>query len=185
MCNFTLMLYHLDIKMGKADFINVCREVIIYAYTLNKCNKMVLSLCDVCQCFLMSKYLCVLSACDCDPRGIAEQQCNKATGHCVCVEGVSGPRCDTCARGYFGEFPHCERCHQCFAEWDVIIGDLTNQTHRLVQKVNIVKSNGITGPYQDTINNMERSANSIRELLAQNPATQPLTEIQSLLEQAT
>lgn len=133
----------------------------------------------------MSKYLCVLSACDCDPRGIAEQQCNKATGHCLCEEGVSGPRCDTCARGYFGEFPHCERCHQCFAEWDVIIGDLTNQTHRLVQKVNAIKSNGITGPYQDTINNMERSANSIRELLAQNPATQPLTEIQSLLEQAT
>ncbi|MCI4381846.1 hypothetical protein PGIGA_G00256700 [Pangasianodon gigas] len=124
-------------------------------------------------------------ACDCDPRGIAEQQCNKATGHCVCVEGVSGPRCDTCARGYFGEFPHCERCHQCFAEWDVIIGDLTNQTHRLVQKVNAIKSNGITGPYQDTINNVEKSANSIRELLAQNPATQPLTEIQSLVEQAT
>lgn len=145
---------------------------------------MVLSSRDVYWCLVMFPYLCVLSACDCDPRGIAEQQCNKATGHCLCVEGVSGPRCDTCARGYFGEFPHCERCHQCFAEWDVIVGDLTNQTHRLMQKVNAIKSNGITGPYQDTINNVERSANSIRELLAQNPATQPLTEIQSLLEQA-
>uniref|UniRef100_A0A8B9LY97 Laminin, beta 1a n=1 Tax=Astyanax mexicanus TaxID=7994 RepID=A0A8B9LY97_ASTMX len=113
-------------------------------------------------------------ACDCDPRGIAEQQCNKATGHCVCVEGVSGPRCDTCARGYFGEFPNCERCHQCFSEWDIIIGDLTNQTHRLMQKVNTIKSSGITGPYQDTINNVERSANTIRDILAQNPATQTL-----------
>lgn len=124
-------------------------------------------------------------ACDCDPRGIAEQQCNKATGHCVCVEGVSGPRCDTCARGYTGEFPQCERCHQCFAEWDIIVGDLTNQTHRLVQKVNTIKATGITGPYQATINNVENSANSIRNILAQNPATQPLTEIQGLLEQAT
>uniref|UniRef100_A0A8C1PCE8 Laminin subunit beta-1 n=1 Tax=Cyprinus carpio TaxID=7962 RepID=A0A8C1PCE8_CYPCA len=124
-------------------------------------------------------------ACDCDPRGIAEQQCNKVTGHCVCVEGVSGPHCDTCARGYTGEFPHCERCHQCFAEWDVIVGDLTNQTHRLVQKVNTIKATGITGPYQATINNVENSANSIRNILAQNPATQPLTEIQGLLEQAT
>uniref|UniRef100_A0A673HN73 Laminin subunit beta-1 n=1 Tax=Sinocyclocheilus rhinocerous TaxID=307959 RepID=A0A673HN73_9TELE len=124
-------------------------------------------------------------ACDCDPRGIAEQQCNKVTGHCVCVEGVSGPRCDTCARGYTGEFPHCKRCHQCFAEWDVIVGDLTNQTHRLVQKVNTIKATGITGPYQATINNVESSANSIRNILAQNPATQPLTEIQGLLEQAT
>uniref|UniRef100_A0A8C2L118 Laminin subunit beta-1 n=1 Tax=Cyprinus carpio TaxID=7962 RepID=A0A8C2L118_CYPCA len=122
-------------------------------------------------------------ACDCDPRGIAEQQCNKATGNCVCVEGVSGPRCDTCARGYTGKFPHCERCHQCFAEWDVIVGDLTNQTHRLVQKVNTIKATGITGPYQATINNVESSANSIRNTLAQNPATQPLTEIQRLLEQ--
>uniref|UniRef100_A0A8C2L3E7 Laminin subunit beta-1 n=1 Tax=Cyprinus carpio TaxID=7962 RepID=A0A8C2L3E7_CYPCA len=124
-------------------------------------------------------------ACDCDPRGIAEQQCNKATGNCVCVEGVSGPRCDTCARGYTGKFPHCERCHQCFAEWDVIVGDLTNQTHRLVQKVNTIKATGITGPYQATINNVESSANSIRNTLAQNPATQPLTEIQRLLEQET
>lgn len=124
------------------------------------------------------------SACDCDPRGIAEQQCNKVTGHCVCVEGVSGPRCDTCARGYTGKFPQCERCHQCFAEWDIIVGDLTNQTHRLVQKVNTIKATGITGPYQATINNVENSANTIRNILAQNPATQPLTEIQGLLEQA-
>ncbi|XP_030622838.1 laminin subunit beta-1a [Chanos chanos] len=124
-------------------------------------------------------------ACDCDPRGIAEPQCNKATGQCVCVEGVSGPRCDTCARGYSGEFPNCERCHQCFADWDLIVGDLTNQTYRLVQKVNTIKTSGITGPYQDTINNIERNANTIRNILAQNPATQPLTEIQELLEQAT
>uniref|UniRef100_A0A4W4F2P6 Laminin subunit beta-2 n=1 Tax=Electrophorus electricus TaxID=8005 RepID=A0A4W4F2P6_ELEEL len=124
-------------------------------------------------------------ACDCDHRGIAEPQCNKDTGHCVCAEGISGPRCDICARGYSGDFPHCKRCHQCFAEWDVIIGELTNQTHRLVQKVNTIKSSGITGPYQDTINSVERSANSIRDILAQNPATQPLSEIQGLLEQAT
>uniref|UniRef100_A0A8C2HN51 Laminin subunit beta-1 n=1 Tax=Cyprinus carpio TaxID=7962 RepID=A0A8C2HN51_CYPCA len=134
---------------------------------------------------LKPQYSCIFSACDCDPRGIAEQQCNKVTGHCVCVEGVSGPHCDTCARGYTGEFPHCERCHQCFAEWDVIVGDLTNQTHRLVQKVNTIKATGITGPYQATINNVENSANSIRNILAQNPATQPLTEIQGLLEQET
>uniref|UniRef100_A0A4W4F2Y4 Laminin subunit beta-2 n=1 Tax=Electrophorus electricus TaxID=8005 RepID=A0A4W4F2Y4_ELEEL len=119
-------------------------------------------------------------ACDCDHRGIAEPQCNKDTGHCVCAEGISGPRCDICARGYSGDFPHCKRCHQCFAEWDVIIGELTNQTHRLVQKVNTIKSSGITGPYQDTINSVERSANSIRDILAQNPATQPLSEIQGL-----
>ncbi|KAJ8002830.1 hypothetical protein DPEC_G00163050 [Dallia pectoralis] len=125
------------------------------------------------------------NACDCDPRGISEAQCNKATGHCVCVAGVSGPHCDTCARGYSGTFPHCERCHQCFSDWDVVVGQLSNQTHRLVNKVNSIKASGVTGPYKHTIEHMEQSADAIRTILAQNPATQPLSEIQQLLEQAT
>lgn len=129
-------------------------------------------------------YNVCLPACDCDPRGITKQQCNKATGHCVCVEGVSGHRCDVCARGYSGEFPSCERCHQCFADWDAIVGQLTNQTHRLVNKVNTIKASGMTGPYKKTIDNVEQSAGAIRAILAQNPATQPLSEIQQLLEQA-
>ena len=128
---------------------------------------------------------CRPPACDCDPRGTAEQQCNKASGHCVCVEGASGPRCDICARGYSGTFPDCRRCHQCFADWDAVVAQLTNQTHRLVSKVNGIKASGITGPYKQTMDNLERSAADISTLLAQNPATQPLSEIQGLLEQAT
>ncbi|XP_030221443.1 laminin subunit beta-1a isoform X1 [Gadus morhua] len=124
-------------------------------------------------------------ACDCEPRGTAEQQCNKASGRCVCVEGVSGPRCDVCARGYSGTFPDCQRCHQCFADWDVVVGQLANQTHRLVTKVNGIKASGITGPYKQTMDNLERSAADVSTLLAQNPATQPLSEIQGLLQQAT
>uniref|UniRef100_A0A8C4NRP5 Laminin subunit beta-1 n=1 Tax=Dicentrarchus labrax TaxID=13489 RepID=A0A8C4NRP5_DICLA len=117
-------------------------------------------------------------ACDCDPRGISELQCNKASGHCVCVDGVFGPRCDVCARGFSGTFPDCHRCHQCFAEWDQVIGQLTNQTHRLVNKVNALKASGVSGPYRKSINSMERSVADIRTILNQNPASQPLTEIQ-------
>uniref|UniRef100_A0A669F8D6 Laminin, beta 1a n=1 Tax=Oreochromis niloticus TaxID=8128 RepID=A0A669F8D6_ORENI len=120
-------------------------------------------------------------ACDCDPRGISEQQCNKVSGHCVCVEGVSGPRCDTCARGFSGTFPNCSRCHKCFAEWDNIIGQLTNQTHRLVNKVNALKASGANGPYRKSIESMERSVADIQAILDGNPASQPLTEIQELL----
>lgn len=123
-------------------------------------------------------------ACDCDPRGISEPQCNKGSGQCVCVEGVSGPRCDACARGYSGTFPDCRRCHQCFAEWDQIVGQLTNQTHRLVNKVNAIKTSGISGPYRKSIDSMERSVADIRVILNQNPASQPLSEIQELLQQA-
>ncbi|KAM8751460.1 laminin subunit beta-1a [Acanthopagrus schlegelii] len=124
-------------------------------------------------------------ACDCDPRGTSEPQCNKASGHCICVDGVSGPHCDVCARGFSGTFPDCSRCHQCFAEWDQVIGQLTNQTHRLVNKVNAIKASGVSGPYRKSMDSMERSITDIRAVLNQNPASQPLTDIQELLQQAS
>ncbi|KAM7003159.1 laminin subunit beta-1-like isoform 1-T1 [Tautogolabrus adspersus] len=124
-------------------------------------------------------------ACDCDPRGISQPQCHKGSGHCMCVKGVSGPRCDICARGFSGTFPDCQRCHQCFSEWDQVIGQLTNQTHRLVNKVNAIKASGVSGPYRKSIDSMERSITDIRLLLNQNPASQPLTEIQELLQQTS
>ncbi|KAF0040712.1 hypothetical protein F2P81_006610 [Scophthalmus maximus] len=124
-------------------------------------------------------------ACDCDARGVSEHQCHKVSGQCVCVGGVSGPRCDVCARGFSGTFPHCRRCHECFEEWDNVIGQLTNQTHRLVNKVNALKASGISGPYKKSMDSVERSATDIRVLLNQNPASQPLTEIQHLLQQAS
>ncbi|XP_028287320.1 laminin subunit beta-1a [Parambassis ranga] len=124
-------------------------------------------------------------ACDCDPRGILEQQCNKVSGHCVCTEGVSGLRCDVCARGFSGTFPDCRRCHQCFTDWDGIVGQLTNQTHRLVNKVNAIKASGVSGPYTKSINSMERSIADIQAILDHSPAAQPLSDIQHLLQQAS
>lgn len=101
----------------------------------------------------------------------------------MCVVGVAGRRCDACARGFSGTFPDCQRCHQCFAQWDDIIGQLTNQTHRLVNKVNAIKAGGVSGPYKKAMDGVERSAAEIQVLLNQNPASQPLSEIQQLLEQ--
>ncbi|MEQ2178688.1 hypothetical protein GOODEAATRI_016687 [Goodea atripinnis] len=101
------------------------------------------------------------------------------------MEGVAGPRCDVCARGFHGTFPDCHQCHQCFSEWDAIIGQLTNQTHRLVNKVHAIKASGVSGPYRKSIESMERSAADIQGILDQNPASQPLTEVQNLLQQAS
>uniref|UniRef100_H3AB77 Laminin subunit beta 1 n=1 Tax=Latimeria chalumnae TaxID=7897 RepID=H3AB77_LATCH len=123
-------------------------------------------------------------ACDCDARGIQTPQCNHTTGHCICYEGVAGPRCNMCARGYSGVFPDCKQCHRCFADWDVLIRELTTKTEQLIERANSVKTSGITGPYQLTINAIEEKANEIRSILAQNPATEPLSNIGNLMEEA-
>jgi hypothetical protein len=64
------------------------------------------------------------SACDCDMRGSESMQCDKRTGQCTCVTGVTGYKCDRCARGTTGELPNCVPCGECFDNWDRIVRDL-------------------------------------------------------------
>lgn len=123
-------------------------------------------------------------ACDCDPRGIETPQCDQSTGQCVCVEGVEGPRCDKCTRGYSGVFPDCTPCHQCFALWDVIIGELTNRTHKFLEKAKALKISGVIGPYRETVDSVEKKVNEIKDILAQSPAAEPLKNIGILFEEA-
>lgn len=125
-----------------------------------------------------------LPACDCDPRGIETPQCDQSTGQCVCVEGVEGPRCDKCTRGYSGVFPDCTPCHQCFALWDVIIGELTNRTHKFLEKAKALKISGVIGPYRETVDSVEKKVNEIKDILAQSPAAEPLKNIGNLFEEA-
>ncbi|XP_037616081.1 laminin subunit beta-1-like [Sebastes umbrosus] len=124
-------------------------------------------------------------ACDCDSRGISSGQCHRATGQCACVEGVSGPRCDKCARGYQGEFPTCEPCHQCFAVWDTVVGELTNQTIRLEAQITQLQISGVTAPYKELVSSLERNAKAVRDIVESNPAAVQLDQIQELMHQIT
>ncbi|KAK2859145.1 hypothetical protein Q5P01_003765 [Channa striata] len=124
-------------------------------------------------------------ACDCNPRGISSQQCHRATGQCTCLEGFSGQWCDQCARGYQGEFPACEPCHQCFAGWDNVVGELSNQTLRLEAKVTELQTSGVTAPYKELVSSLERNIKAVREILESNPAAVQLEQIQELMHQIT
>lgn len=52
---------------------------------------------------------------------------------CRCQEGVSGPRCDRCARGHNQEFPACLPCHSCFDQWDHTISSLSKAVQGLIR----------------------------------------------------
>ncbi|XP_051976641.1 laminin subunit beta-1b isoform X1 [Xyrauchen texanus] len=122
-------------------------------------------------------------ACSCDPRGTATQQCNKISGECVCVEGVAGRRCDSCGRGYLGTFPDCEPCHQCFHDWDVNVGELTNHTQRLVDTVEGLKESGVMTHYKDTISSLEDVTTQLRQILDDDKAYQTLTHTEMVMRQ--
>lgn len=93
-------------------------------------------------------------------------------------------RCDKCARGYSGIFPNCVPCHKCFALWDVIIKDLSNRTNKLLDRANAMKVTGVIGPYQKTINSVQEKLEEVQTIISQNPAAQPLKNIDSLFEEA-
>lgn len=66
----------------------------------------------------------LLIACDCNSWGSQTLQCDRVNGSCVCITGVGGHKCDTCARGFIGNAPQCQECGECFNNWDMIIGEL-------------------------------------------------------------
>ncbi|XP_058153148.1 laminin subunit beta-4 [Dasypus novemcinctus] len=71
--------------------------------------------------------------CDCNREGTQEPVCDRDTGVCHCQTGVSGQRCDRCARGHGREFPSCLRCHLCFDQWDLAISCLSEAVQGLIR----------------------------------------------------
>ncbi len=53
----------------------------------------------------------VLQSCECNGTGSQGSQCDKQFGACVCREGFTGRKCDSCHFGHFN-FPECRPC-QC------------------------------------------------------------------------
>lgn len=123
-------------------------------------------------------------ACDCDPRGIETSQCNRVTGHCSCRQGVSGVRCDQCARGFSGQFPDCQPCHQCFGDWDRVVQDLASRTRALAGRAQEIQQTGLTGAYEKNFRELEEKLAEARVIVnARNATAQAITDLMKLINQ--
>ncbi|XP_010767747.1 laminin subunit beta-2-like, partial [Notothenia coriiceps] len=121
--------------------------------------------------------------CDCDWRGIESSQCNRVTGHCVCPQGVSGVRCDQCARGFSGQFPNCQPCHQCFGDWDRIVQDLAVRTKTLAERAHEIQTTGLTGPYEKAFKDLEEKLKRAQEIVnARNATAAAVATLMELIE---
>ncbi|XP_066474032.1 laminin subunit beta-2 [Tiliqua scincoides] len=117
-------------------------------------------------------------ACDCDPRGIETPQCHRITGHCSCRPGVSGVRCDQCSRGFAGDFPACQPCHQCFGDWDRIVQDLATRTRGLVQRAQQLQQTGLTGAFEGTFRRLQDKLSAVQAIVnARNATASAITHL--------
>ncbi|XP_058024139.1 laminin subunit beta-2 [Ahaetulla prasina] len=110
-------------------------------------------------------------ACDCDPRGIEKLQCHRTTGHCSCRPGVSGVRCDQCSRGFAGDFPACQPCHQCFGDWDRIVQDLAAHTRNLMQRAQQLHQTGLAGTFEGPFRRLQDKLSTIQAVVSARNAT--------------
>ena len=83
--------------------------VYLQAVCLWWCHELHISCtCRLCVCGSAMNYtcqLCVLAGCepcDCDRVGSTNYTCVERGGQCQCKPGVTGRRCDTCQRFFFG-----------------------------------------------------------------------------------
>ena len=89
--------------------------------------------------------------------GSASQQCNRATGVCVCHEGIGGEKCDQCDRSYIGVAPSCSPCGECFDNWDYILNGLRNKTHYVIDEASNIRKTGATGIYSQEFETIDKN----------------------------
>lgn len=106
------------------------------------------------------------------------------TGHCACRQGVSGVRCDQCARGFSGNFPDCQPCHQCFGDWDRIVQDLATKTKALAARAQEIQTTGMTGPFEKKFKELEEKLAKAQSIVnARNATAEAVTNLMGMIEE--
>lgn len=112
-------------------------------------------------------------------------QCHKETGDCVCIPGISGPKCDRCARGFTGMVPYCNACGECFDSWNNITNILKEETFHLLEKARQIKQTGTTGAYTKQFTQIELNFDEIMKILeGQNISKSDLERVQNMVNDA-
>lgn len=105
------------------------------------------------------------------------------SGHCSCRQGVSGVRCDQCARGFSGTFPDCKPCHQCFGDWDRIVQDLASRTKALTDRAKELQTTGLTRAFERKFKDLEDKLAQAREIVnARNATAEAVTILMGMIE---
>ena len=65
------------------------------------------------QLYIIHYFICL--ACNCDSIGSRDEDCNRSSGQCNCIENVTGRSCNLCEAGYWGLHTQnlCVECSCC------------------------------------------------------------------------
>jgi len=121
--------------------------------------------------------------CECDPYGSVTLQCHRQNGTCICKPGSGGAKCNECARGYTGQWPHCQACGECFDNWDAILQAMRSQLEALIHRANNIEDTGISSEYDDSFGQMEKQIGEVkRQLEAVNITKEDLDKLRRQMD---
>lgn len=122
--------------------------------------------------------------CECDPYGSVTLQCDRQNGTCICKPGSGGAKCNECARGYTGQWPHCQACGECFDNWDAILQEMRAQLEALIHRANNIEDTGISSEYDDNFGQMEKQIVEVKKQLeAMNITKEDLDKLRRQMDE--
>ena len=115
-------------------------------------------------------YSYALIDCGCNTASTVPPICNKTSGECLCLPGVTGSKCDEClSEGNTGILPRCELCDECSTRWIEPINNLEESTLKAIERAKALNVTNVThteiSEGRDLVRPLLELLNDIEELL--------------------